>query len=553
MSRAACAIAVAGALVLGVGLGRRDFWEPDEPRHGAIAEEMRALRHGPAQLVVPRLNGEVYSQKPPLYYWLAALAGAPRGHVSEAAARLPSAVAGLGTALVVLRLGNAALGAPAGVVGAALLLSLPAFVDAARQARPDPLLAFFVTCAVALVWRLDRGIGGATWNRRALHLVVGLGALAKGPVAALLPLLGALVYLAWERRLRDARKLVSRDAALFSAAPALGWLAAAWLSTPDGFLREAVVENVLVRFLGGAHEQSLSYYARRLPVAFLPWTLLWPFAAWRIAAAFRAGADPERARGLRFLIAFVGAGLAFFTLSAGKRGIYLLPLYPALALLSAEAFRGLGHAAARGAAALASGRMGLRDGLGLGAAASALFAAVGTAFGLPPTALGPGVVIVAAASLVPSERFLPVNAWLARGLALVVACEAAVFAFVLPRFDLDRSVRGAASAAAAFAPEGSAIGLVRNGSLAGGIAYYSGRPVVEIGSTRGLERFLEAGGRSLVLEQPQLGTVAAVAGAEVVFRQELDENEILVVRVAAAGADAGDRGARLGVRAPLEH
>ena len=91
MRRAEIGLAVAAALVLFTNLGGRDFWEPDEPRHGAIAEEMRELRHGAPQLVVPRLNGEPYSQKPPLYYWLAAGAGTGRGFVSEGAARFPSA------------------------------------------------------------------------------------------------------------------------------------------------------------------------------------------------------------------------------------------------------------------------------------------------------------------------------------------------------------------------------------------------------------------------------------------------------------------------------
>jgi len=76
-----------------VGLDAIDLWTPDEPRYAAIAEELRSFRHGVRGLVLLHLNDEVYTQKPPLYFWLAALLGAPGGQVDEIAARLPSAMA----------------------------------------------------------------------------------------------------------------------------------------------------------------------------------------------------------------------------------------------------------------------------------------------------------------------------------------------------------------------------------------------------------------------------------------------------------------------------
>ena len=85
----------AAALLFFAKLGALEASAPDEPRYLQISEEVRALEQGPRGLVLLHLNGEPYTQKPPLYYWLAALAGVRDAHVSELAGRIPSAAAGV--------------------------------------------------------------------------------------------------------------------------------------------------------------------------------------------------------------------------------------------------------------------------------------------------------------------------------------------------------------------------------------------------------------------------------------------------------------------------
>ena len=75
------------------GLGATDLWAPDEPRYAHVADEIVAGGHGATGLIVMHVGGEPYSEKPPLYFWLAALASAPAGQVTEVSARLPSALA----------------------------------------------------------------------------------------------------------------------------------------------------------------------------------------------------------------------------------------------------------------------------------------------------------------------------------------------------------------------------------------------------------------------------------------------------------------------------
>src|SRR5207237_8462730 len=74
------------------------------------------------------------------------------------------------------------------------------------------------------------------------------------------------------------------------------------------------------------------------PARSLPWGLFWPVVAWAAwRRVFVAHGDPERARAWRFLLAWVGVMFIFFSISAGKRELYMVPAMPAGALLTADA------------------------------------------------------------------------------------------------------------------------------------------------------------------------------------------------------------------------
>src|SRR5204863_7325585 len=86
-------VAVLAALLFMPCLGGHDLWNPDEPRYTEVAREMRLT----GDYVVPHLNGEVYSQKPPLQMWAMLAAAVVTGGLDETAARLPAALAAIGT------------------------------------------------------------------------------------------------------------------------------------------------------------------------------------------------------------------------------------------------------------------------------------------------------------------------------------------------------------------------------------------------------------------------------------------------------------------------
>ncbi|MBK7951080.1 MAG: phospholipid carrier-dependent glycosyltransferase [Deltaproteobacteria bacterium] len=451
-------LALASALFL-TGLGTIDLWAPDEPRYGAIAEALRSGRHGPGGLVLLHLNDQPYDQKPPLYFWLAAAFGLPFGRVDEVAARLPSAlaaVASVGLTFAIARLlGRPTVGA---LLAAGLLATSFRFAFTARRAQLDVLLTAFELAAIALFLVLYRRQGGIEQARRrpgliaALHLALGAAALVKGPVAWL-PLLVFAAWLAWEGRLSAFWKIAPAWAWLLSLGPVCLWITAATALAPEGFARDAIGTNVFARFFAGtSHARPFYYYAYQLPLDGLPWSLLWPIALPALVRAARdrrpaaaSTASPIDAKAARFLAAWCLVPLVFFTLSAGKRGLYLLPIHPALALVSSLVVS-----------------IGSRDGA--------------------PARRGP-------------LRARP----LAIAIALVAVVELALALLVLPRLDGEKSPRPIAAAIARHSAPAAQVGLYRLRPLEGAIPYYGRRAVASLASEDAAQAFLAGGDRLILL------------------------------------------------------
>jgi len=528
--RLAEGLVLLGALLLYLpALGAVDLWAPDEPRYAQVAEELRA---GAGHRVLLHLDGAPYAQKPPLYFWLAALAGAPGGRVSEAAARLPSALAGVACVWLTLALGRSLLGGRTGVVAAALLLALPSFARLARRAQLDVLLACLELLALA---SYARGVGLATPRRRDLawmHASLGLAALVKGPVALLVPGLALVAHRVWERRPRPLRALAPPACLLLSLGPGLVWLAASAVLAPPGFLDAALGDNLLGRFfLGTSHARPLLYYLHQLPVDFLPWTLLWPAVA---VVGRRVLAEPasRRAEAWRLLLCWLGAALLFFSLSAGKRGLYLVPVLPALALLCADAVCTL--LPARGRRPLWERALAfalLACSVAIAVALPIAFARRGFA---APAGASLALLAAAALALLLRHRLAPrplAAFGVSIGLVWAVLCATAFG--VLPALDPLKSPRPIAEQAARLAPPGSPIATAR-ASLVGALRYYGDRCTRSIGSESDFDAFLASGGRVLVVPASELGMATRLVPVEVHARLRDGERALLVVTPLAA-------------------
>jgi 4-amino-4-deoxy-L-arabinose transferase-like glycosyltransferase len=493
---------------------------------------MRSFAHGARGLVLLHLNGQVYTQKPPLYYWIAAAFGAPGGRVTETAARLPSALAGVATVALVFAAGRSLFRARTGLLAACALLTLPGYVQMARSARLDALLTAFVTAALFAAWRLGRGIGDGSRNRIALHAALGLGVLTKVPVAILLRGLGIVAWLAFERRLSDLRRFVSVPALVLSLGPGIAWAAAAVALAPAGYAGDALWENVVRRFFAGtAHRRGPLYYLTQFPAGFLPWTLVWPLAALRARAVARTpGLDDERSA-WRFVLAIVAAAVLFLSLSAGKRGVYLLPVYPLAAIGCAEGLRAWIEDPRPLPRWLRSAVCALGTTLALAGLATLVRDRFGAVRVSP--AFGPAVALVVVAGIL-LEHALRLRtrrklALVGATLATLVALEALVFLALFPAVDPEKSLRASAEAAGAVTPAGEPIGLLGNAEMIGGIAYYGHRPVTELRDAADVGAFLEAGGAAIVVEEKDLPRLGGGVRLRTLESARSGERRILVL------------------------
>jgi 4-amino-4-deoxy-L-arabinose transferase-like glycosyltransferase len=125
------------------GLGARDFWAPGEPIYGEVIRVMFEK----SNWLVPTLNGQIYSDKPVLYFWLALLVSKLAGGVSEWAVRIPAALGGLGLVLTTYEFGKTFYDRQTGFLAAIMLATSSRVFWESRFLRLDTVLAFF--CCLA--------------------------------------------------------------------------------------------------------------------------------------------------------------------------------------------------------------------------------------------------------------------------------------------------------------------------------------------------------------------------------------------------------------------
>jgi 4-amino-4-deoxy-L-arabinose transferase-like glycosyltransferase len=289
------------ALLLFVpGLGARDFWAPVEPRYAEIVRVMFAK----GEWVVPTVNGELYTDKPILYFWLVLFASKLFGAVNEWTVRLPAALGGVGLVLTTYYLGRDFFNARVGFFGAVILATCIRVVWEARWAHIDALFCFFFALSVYFGARalLRKG------NPQEIlisYVFMALAVLAKGLIGIVLP---ALLFVAVVVARRDWGMI--RSAKLHLGIPIFVLVAAPWFylvnqATAGQWLADFIYVHHFQRYADGAgHRQPLHYYLITLPADFLPWTVFAIAALFARRSGRSAWADPVLQF---FLIWFFGA------------------------------------------------------------------------------------------------------------------------------------------------------------------------------------------------------------------------------------------------------
>lgn len=332
-------LAVAAALTL-PNLGASSLWDVDEGVNAEAAREMREA----GTWVIPTFNFELRTAKPVMLYWLQRLSYATFG-VSEWSARLPSALAAWLTILLTYELARRMFGRPTGLLAGVVLASAVEFNILAHAATPDATLLLFTTLTYYLFWVGHENGGRGWWVPTAA--ACGLAVLTKGPVGVALPGLVILAYFAWNRelgRLFDRRLGWAILAGLLVAGP---WYALVAAETRGAWVKAFFLNENLNRALTPMenHRGPVVYHAAALLVLFAPWSIFLGGVGWfAVKWAKRSPAPtpfPEKEWGdeprpYRFLLCWFAAYLVVFSLAATKLPNYVLPLYPALAILTAN-------------------------------------------------------------------------------------------------------------------------------------------------------------------------------------------------------------------------
>ena len=314
-------------------MGARDLWNPDEPRYAQVAREM--LETG--EYVVPHLNGQVYTEKPPLYFWFVALVSKPFGDVTETTARFPSAMSATLAVLLTFFLGIKMLGRREAFMGALILATSAQFFSNGRLGVLDSLLTLCIFGSLVTFY-----VGYVEKNK--MLYVVGFlflapAALTKGPVGIAVPVVVMFMFLFVENLLR--KEDSGRQLAWFALGTVLGlmvvavivlpWLHAAYERSDGvyGSLSILAKQTKGRMFQSYSHRRPFYYYFRQILWQFLPWTVFFPLTVY----AIKKKGDLERNVGLRFLVVWFLSTFLLFTCISGKRSQYLMPLMPAGGLL----------------------------------------------------------------------------------------------------------------------------------------------------------------------------------------------------------------------------
>jgi 4-amino-4-deoxy-L-arabinose transferase-like glycosyltransferase len=317
-----------------LGVGRWDLWNPDEPRYAQVAKEM--VERG--DWILMHVNGNTYVDKPPLFFWLIALSSFLWQGFTSFSARFPSAFLSTLTVLLTFLLGKKLYGSRTGFLSGLILATSFEFAYLSNRANIDATLTFFTTGSIFLFFQWyqhSKVQRDGKMNKRVLsiygfYLGMALATLTKGPVGFILPLLISLIYLVFQKDWKAVKRMRLPTGMVLFMVIVLSWYLPAVLKGGQNFLNETLLHHTIDRFAkGSSHIRPIYYYFTNFPVDFLPWFLFLPGA---IAYGLTKRREGIFKNFLFLLIWFVVIFL-FFSVSKGKREIYLLPLYPAASLM----------------------------------------------------------------------------------------------------------------------------------------------------------------------------------------------------------------------------
>lgn len=299
----------------------------DKIQEARIAETSREMVVE-GDWVVPHYNGELRLQKPPLTYWTTALSYKIFG-VSEQAARVPSLIFGLLSALLLLVWLNKALNIDVAIN--AILVMATSFLGLRyfRSAEADATLLFFVllACFAGFQWLLNA-------NKKMAYLFMlslGLGFLTKGPAGIAIPVLTMLVYAFSTQQLKSIKGLLSPLGLCIFLFSAFAWYAWILFTMPD-IAQQFFSKQVDETFISGTHQQPVYWYLAHAIEFFAPWSLLLiPAGIW--CYQNRKITNNPLPKIIHFVLIWLLVVFVLLTFTVNKQTQYALLFLPPIAIL----------------------------------------------------------------------------------------------------------------------------------------------------------------------------------------------------------------------------
>jgi len=309
-------------------IGEGPIYRTMEGREALVMQE---ISHS-GNWILPLRNGETIPSKPPLLHWTGVAVAQLTGSVSEWSVRFPCAFFSALTVALTCLLGCRLSGREVGLLAGLMLLTTPMVVEMGREAWVDPALSFFVLAVLTSFSSMYENEEWRGWRCWAFYLALAGATLSKGPIGYILPLLVIVVYLTVQRQLSRLRDLFFLPGVLVAIGVPLIWYLLALQQQGWAFVQKQVLQENLVRFTAGSGKRipSTAFFVGPFFMSGLPWSLLFCFALWKFSRQ-----APVREKGV-FPLLWWFAMLMFFSISAGKRDVYLLPSYPAMTLFTAE-------------------------------------------------------------------------------------------------------------------------------------------------------------------------------------------------------------------------
>ncbi|MBW1846933.1 MAG: glycosyltransferase family 39 protein [Deltaproteobacteria bacterium] len=307
-------------------VGNRSLWNPDEPRYLQVAWEMVQAK----AYLVPVFNGELYAHKPPLFFWLTILMS--KISAFETASRYVSALMSLGTIFLTYLIGKRYGGKKIGFVAALILMTSGFFLWLTGTGNIDTTLTFLTTLSFYSFIQYGE-------NKKWLwiflaYLSCGVGILAKGPVALLIPWLTFLAWTIYKSHFK--KEEVPYIHLVWGPFIAIGiaalWMIPACIAGGETYTRELLFTHNIGRTVKSfAHQSPWYYYILNFTGIFAPWSLVFLAAMFGIKKELKEDDEP-----LSFYLTWFFTTFLFFSMFSGKRGQYLLPAYPAFSLFLAN-------------------------------------------------------------------------------------------------------------------------------------------------------------------------------------------------------------------------